>query len=40
MVDTESKPVRLSAVGIVAISLFLALFVRLWFLPGIDRQEF
>lgn len=40
MVDTESKQVRLSAVGIVAISLFLALFVRLWFLQGIDRQEF
>ena len=38
--DTESKQVRLSAVGIVAISLFLALFVRLWFLQGIDRQEF
>jgi penicillin-binding protein 2 len=38
--DTESKQLRLSAVGIVAISLFLALFVRLWFLQGIDRQEF
>ncbi len=38
--DTDSNHVRLSAVGIVAISLFLALFVRLWFLQGIDRQEF
>jgi penicillin-binding protein 2 len=38
--DTDSNQVRLSAVGIVAISLFLALFVRLWFLQGIDRQEF
>ena len=38
--DTDSKQLRLSAVGIVAISLFLALFVRLWFLQGIDRQEF
>jgi len=38
--DTDSTHVRLSAVGIVAISLFLALFMRLWFLQGIDRQEF
>ena len=38
--DTDSNQVRLSAVGIVAISLFLALFMRLWFLQGIDRQEF
>lgn len=38
--DTESNHVRLSAIGIVAISLFLALFMRLWFLQGIDRQEF
>lgn len=38
--DTQSKQVRLSAVGIVAVSLFLALFVRLWFLQGIDRTEF
>lgn len=38
--DTDSTQVRLSAVGIVAVSLFLALFVRLWFLQGIDRQEF
>lgn len=38
--DTDSTHVRLSAVGIVAISLFLALFVRLWFLQGIDRQEY
>jgi penicillin-binding protein 2 len=38
--DTESNHVRLSAVGIVAVSLFLALFMRLWFLQGIDRQEF
>ena len=38
--DTDSSHVRLSAVGIVAISLFLALFMRLWFLQGIDRQEF
>jgi len=39
-VDAESRHVRLSALGIVAISLFLALFVRLWFLQGIDRQKF
>lgn len=38
--DTESNQVRLSALGIVALSLFLALFVRLWFLQGIDRQRF
>lgn len=38
--DTDSNHVRLSAVGIVAVSLFLALFMRLWFLQGIDRQEF
>ncbi len=38
--DTDSNQVRLSAIGIVAISLFLALFMRLWFLQGIDRQEF
>lgn len=38
--ETDSNQVRLSAVGIVAVSLFLALFVRLWFLQGIDRQEF
>lgn len=38
--DSESDHIRLSAVGIVAISLFLALFVRLWFLQGIDRREF
>jgi len=38
--DTDSRQVRLSAIGIVAVSLFLALFVRLWFLQGIDRQEF
>ena len=38
--DTDSSHVRLSAIGIVAISLFLALFMRLWFLQGIDRQEF
>ena len=38
--DTDSNHVRLSALGIVAISLFLALFMRLWFLQGIDRQEF
>lgn len=38
--DTESNQVRLSALGIVALSLFLALFVRLWFLQGIDRQKF
>lgn len=31
---------RLGAIGIVAISLFLALFARLWFLQGIERQEF
>jgi penicillin-binding protein 2 len=39
-VDTDSNQVRLSALGIVAVSLFLALFVRLWFLQGIDRQKF
>lgn len=38
--DTDSTNVRLSAIGIVAVSLFLALFMRLWFLQGIDRQEF
>ncbi|HTN99200.1 MAG TPA: penicillin-binding protein 2 [Microthrixaceae bacterium] len=38
--DTDSGHVRLSAIGIVAISLFLALFMRLWFLQGIDRQQF
>ena len=38
--DTNSTHVRLSAVGIVALSLFAALFVRLWFLQGIDRQRF
>ena len=38
--ETESTQVRLSAIGIVAISLFLALFMRLWFLQGIDRTEF
>ncbi len=38
--DTDSSHVRLSAVGIVAASLFLALLMRLWFLQGIDRQEF
>ncbi len=38
--DAESHQVRLSALGIVAVSLFLALFVRLWFLQGIDRQKF
>ncbi len=38
--DTDSRQVRLSALGIVAVSLFLALFVRLWFLQGIDRQKF
>lgn len=38
--DTDSNQVRLSAIGIVAVSLFLALFMRLWFLQGIDRQEF
>ena len=38
--DTDSSQVRLGAVGIVALSLFLALFARLWFLQGIERQEF
>ena len=38
--DTDSSQVRLGAIGIVAMSLFLALFVRLWFLQGIERQEF
>jgi penicillin-binding protein 2 len=38
--DTDSSKVRLGAVGIVALSLFLALFARLWFLQGIERQEF
>ena len=38
--DTDSTHVRLSAIGIVAVSLFLALFMRLWFLQGIDRQAF
>jgi penicillin-binding protein 2 len=38
--DTDSHQVRLSAIGIVAVSLFLVLLMRLWFLQGIDRQEF
>ena len=38
--DTDSSHVRLSAIGIVALSLFLVMFVRLWFLQGIDRQRF
>ena len=38
--DTDSNQVRLGAIGIVALSLFLALFARLWFLQGIERQEF
>jgi penicillin-binding protein 2 len=38
--DSDSSKVRLGAVGIVALSLFLALFARLWFLQGIERQEF
>lgn len=38
--DPESSQVRLSAVGVVALSLFLTLFMRLWFLQGIDRQQF
>ena len=38
--DTDSQKVRLGALGIVAVSLFLALFARLWFLQGIERQEF
>lgn len=38
--DTDSSKVRLGAVGIVALSLFLALFARLWFLQGIERQDF
>jgi penicillin-binding protein 2 len=40
MMDTDSNQVRLGAVGIVAVALFLALFARLWFLQGIERQEF
>lgn len=38
--DADSNRVRLGALGIVAVSLFLALFARLWFLQGIERQEF
>ncbi len=38
--DTDSSKVRLGAVGVVALSLFLVLFARLWFLQGIERQEF
>lgn len=38
--DTDSSQIRLSAVGVVALSLFLTLFMRLWFLQGIDRQQF
>ncbi|MFV0317920.1 MAG: penicillin-binding protein 2 [Microthrixaceae bacterium] len=38
--NTDSQKVRLGALGIVALSLFLALFARLWFLQGIERQEF
>src|SRR6478609_4176548 len=40
LMDTDSSHVRLSAIGIVALSLFLVMFVRLWFLQGIDRQRF
>lgn len=38
--DTDSNQVRLGALGIVSVALFLALFARLWFLQGIERQEF
>lgn len=38
--DQDSTQIRLSALGVVAISLFLTLFLRLWFLQGIDRQQF
>lgn len=38
--EQDSTQIRLSAIGIVAISLFLTLFLRLWFLQGIDRQQF
>ncbi|MEI2640086.1 MAG: rod shape-determining protein MreD [Microthrixaceae bacterium] len=38
--DTDSTHIRLSAVGVVALSLFLTLFMRLWFLQGIDRKQF
>ena len=38
--DTDSNQIRLGVIGIVALSLFLALFGRLWFLQGIERQEF
>lgn len=38
--DQDSSQIRLSALGIVAIALFLTLFLRLWFLQGIDRQQF
>jgi penicillin-binding protein 2 len=38
--DDNSTQVRLGAMGIVALSLFIALFARLWFLQGIERQEF
>lgn len=40
MMDQDSSNIRLSALGIVAVSLFLTLFLRLWFLQGIDRQQF
>jgi penicillin-binding protein 2 len=38
--NTSSTQVRLSAIGIVAVCLFAALFVRLWFLQGVDPQRF
>ncbi len=38
--NTSSTQVRLSAIGIVAVCLFAALLVRLWFLQGVDPQRF
>lgn len=40
MDSSGSQQMRLSAIGIVVFSLFIAVFFRLWFLQGIDRQEF
>src|ERR1700753_2150969 len=39
MSETRSPAARLSMVGLVCISLFAALFVRLWYLQEIDQTE-
>jgi len=40
MTDDSTPQVRLSIIGIVCISLFASLFVRLWYLQMIDDNEF